>query len=143
MTLAKHDPQPRAHCTMQLSILGKSTPISWSAVIPITAIGYLTLVRLLRWRRYNARHKKWAGRKLDSITPEEAQTILHGITMWDMPGLFGGLKSVRSTERSLYLPVEILVVYALSFALFKTYAIVSPIRIHTNVPECLSINEHH
>jgi len=79
---------------MQLSILGKS--------IPIVTLGYLSLVRLLRWRRYNTQHKKWATRKLDSITPEEAQTILHGITMWDMPGLF---------------------VYSLSFALFKTYGV--------------------
>ena len=36
--------------------------------------------------------------KLDSITPEEAQRILHGITMWDMPGLFGALKMVRVNQ---------------------------------------------
>ena len=33
-----------------------------------------------------------------SITPEEAQTILHGITMWDMPGLFGAFEMVRVNQ---------------------------------------------
>lgn len=65
---------------------------------------YLLLVRSLRWRRYNAIHREFAGRDPESLTTEEAQRVMHGVTMWDMPGLS---------------------MWSLSFALFKTYAIVS------------------
>ena len=47
--------------------------------------GYLILVRLLRWRRYNAMMKRYSGRPLESITPEEAQQIIHVSRMYDMP----------------------------------------------------------
>ena len=66
------------------------------------SVGYLTLVRLLRWRQYDALHRKYAG-KLETMTPKEAQEIMSMAYLYDMPGLLN---------------------YALSFALFKTYAIV-------------------
>lgn len=66
---------------------------------------YALLVRLSRWRKYEAIHRKYAH-KIDSLTPEEAQEIVLLSSSWDMPNLSG---------------------YALAFALFKTYAIVSAI----------------
>ena len=66
-------------------------------------LNYVALVRFLRWRRYNALHAKYANRPLSSISPQEAQEIMHLADMWDMPSLN---------------------IYALSFAMFKTYAIV-------------------
>ncbi|TFK51574.1 hypothetical protein OE88DRAFT_1801631 [Heliocybe sulcata] len=66
-------------------------------------LGYLGLVRALRWRRYEEVHRKFAGR-IHSLTPAEAQKITHLSSQWDMPALM---------------------TIALSFALFKTYAIPS------------------
>ncbi|KAJ7059215.1 hypothetical protein C8F01DRAFT_1146371 [Mycena amicta] len=62
---------------------------------------YLLIVRSLCWRRYNALHKKYTGKK-STLTPEEAQEIVQLVFEWDMP---------------------ILSEYSLAFALFKTYAI--------------------
>jgi len=68
---------------------------------------WVVIARSLRWRRYRAIHRKY-GPKWDNgrgeITPEEAQKILHESSLFDMPWLLN---------------------YALAFALFKTYAIVS------------------
>ncbi|EIM83948.1 uncharacterized protein STEHIDRAFT_62460 [Stereum hirsutum FP-91666 SS1] len=61
---------------------------------------YALLVRLSRWRKYEAIHRKYVH-KIDSLTPEEAQEIVLLSSSWDMPNLSG---------------------YALAFALFKTYA---------------------
>ncbi|KAF9476143.1 hypothetical protein BDN70DRAFT_935289 [Pholiota conissans] len=76
-----------------------------------TAIGglavWLLIVRALRWRRYNAIHRKYGPKwnnGLGVLDPQEAQEIMHTSTFYDMPTL-------------LY--------YALSFSLFKTYAIPS------------------
>ncbi|KII95824.1 hypothetical protein PLICRDRAFT_48769 [Plicaturopsis crispa FD-325 SS-3] len=77
-------------------------PIPKAALVGGAFVCYLGLVRALRWRRYNQVHAKYAHRDLDTLTPEEAQSIIHLSGLWDMPGL--------ST-------------YSLSFALFKTYAI--------------------
>ncbi|PPQ96008.1 hypothetical protein CVT26_016170 [Gymnopilus dilepis] len=70
-------------------------------------IGWMGLVRALRWRRYNAIHREF-GPKWDngrgSITPEEAQKIILQPILYDMPLLLN---------------------YALAFALFKTYAVPS------------------
>lgn len=66
---------------------------------------YVLLVRLTRWRKYEAIHRKYAH-KIGCLTPEEAQEIILVSSSWDMPNLSG---------------------YALAFALFKTYAIVSDI----------------
>lgn len=73
------------------------------ALIAVTA--YLCRVRLLRWRRHTAIHREF-GRKYESglLTPEDAQKIIHTSALYDMPALMN---------------------YALAFALFKTYAIVS------------------
>jgi hypothetical protein len=67
---------------------------------------WLVVVRALRWRRYNAIHRKYGPKwnnGLGAINPQEAQEIIHLSTVYDMP---------------------FLVHKALSFALFKTYAIV-------------------
>lgn len=83
------------------------------ALTPTTAIslaslfGYLALVRVLRWRRYNALHHQYASRfnlktKRWDITPQEAQKIMLVSSAYDMPKLLNS---------------------ALAFALFKTYAI--------------------
>jgi hypothetical protein len=79
---------------------------------PVTAVigGFalwLLIVRALRWRRYNAIHRKYGPKwnnGLGTITPQEAQEITHLSTVFDMPQLLFN---------------------ALSFALFKTYGIVS------------------
>jgi hypothetical protein len=62
-------------------------PFQWSkSTLALASFaGYLILVRLLRWRRYNAMMKRYAGRPLESITPEEAQQIIHVSSMYDMP----------------------------------------------------------
>ncbi|KAH6904909.1 hypothetical protein BKA70DRAFT_513744 [Coprinopsis sp. MPI-PUGE-AT-0042] len=70
-------------------------------------LGYLSLVRLLRWQRYNEVHRQYASRfnvktKKWDITPQEAQKIMQVSSAYDMPKLLNS---------------------ALSFALFKTYAI--------------------
>lgn len=62
-------------------------------------------VRAFRWRRYNAIHRQFQAKyKEGSITPEEAQKIIQVSTLYDMPLLLN---------------------YAMAFALFKTYGIVS------------------
>ena len=70
-------------------------------------ISWIALVRLFRWRHYNEIHRKygpkWNNGK-GTITPEEAQVILQLSSFYDLPMLLN---------------------YALSFALFKTYGIVS------------------
>jgi hypothetical protein len=72
-------------------------------IVSVTAsVGYLTIVRFFRWRRYNALHREFDG-KMETMTPKEAQEIMAMSYLYDMPGLLN---------------------YALSFALFKTYAIV-------------------
>ena len=70
-------------------------------------ISWIALVRLLRWRRYNEIHSKygpkWNNGK-GTITPEEAQVILHLSSFYDLP---------------------MVAHYAFSFAIFKTYGVVS------------------
>jgi len=67
------------------------------------ALAYLCLVRSLRWRRYNAIHKKYSSKfQAKTLTPEEAQEVIQLSFMYDMPTLAK---------------------YSLAFALFKTYAI--------------------
>ncbi|KAA1470834.1 hypothetical protein DENSPDRAFT_836729 [Dentipellis sp. KUC8613] len=69
--------------------------------LPTAGLGYLLLVRLLRWRQYNSIHRKYAGR-MDSLTPTEAQEIMKLSAEWDMPTI---------------------VWYSIALALFKTYGI--------------------
>ncbi|KAF8664838.1 hypothetical protein AX16_000679 [Volvariella volvacea WC 439] len=64
---------------------------------------YLWRVRSQRWKLYDAVHKKYQKKYEDrTLTPEEAQEIMHVSCFWDMP---------------------LLMDYSLAFALFKTYAI--------------------
>jgi hypothetical protein len=73
-------------------------------VVCTLGFAYLCLVRALRWRWYNAIHKKFGSQyTTKTLTPEEAQQVMHLSSFWDMPLLMN---------------------YALAFALFKTYAIV-------------------
>lgn len=73
--------------------------------VGMAALFYLALVRTLRWRRFDAIHRKYdAHLKSRSLTPEEAQEVVHLTAFYDMPLLLN---------------------YAVAFALFKTYAIVS------------------
>ena len=67
---------------------------------------WLVAVRAFRWNRYNAIHRQFQAKYKDGlgITPEEAQKIIQVSTLYDMPLLLN---------------------YALAFALFKTYGIVS------------------
>jgi len=66
----------------------------------------MLIVRTYRWRMYNAIHEKY-GKKWNegkgTLTPDEAQEIVNLSSMWDMPLLMNR---------------------ALSFSLFKTFAIV-------------------
>ncbi|KAJ7902790.1 hypothetical protein B0H14DRAFT_2667697 [Mycena olivaceomarginata] len=74
-----------------------------SSVACAVALVYLCVVRSLRWRRYNAIHKKYSAKfRAKALTPEEAQEILQLSFMYDMPTLAE---------------------YSLAFALFKTYGI--------------------
>ncbi|PPQ75159.1 hypothetical protein CVT24_007487 [Panaeolus cyanescens] len=76
-------------------------------VIAAGIVGWVILVRSLRWRRYHAIHRTY-GPKWDngrgSISPGEAQKIMAVSTQYDMPFLMDN---------------------ALAFALFKTNAIPS------------------
>ena len=75
-------------------------------IVCAVLLAYLCLVRSLRWRRYNAIHEKYRVQfEKQTLTPEEAQEILHVGAFYDMPSL---------------------VKYSLAFALFKAAAIVSP-----------------
>lgn len=80
----------------------------WAYVTGVV-LGWMILIRALRWRRYNAIHREY-GPKWDNgretITPEEAQKIILNPILYDMPLLLN---------------------YAVAFALFKTYAVVSEI----------------
>ena len=99
-----------------------SLPLTLAAT---AALGYLALVRALRWRKYDAVHRKYAykrqggsvlqsppeaqprsAEKAQTLTPEEAQEIV---------------------QLSLGYDMHYIMTMALSFALFKTYGIVSAI----------------
>ena len=86
----------------------RSDPTILGASIGFLAVtSYLSLVRSLRWRRYNNIHKKYEKKWSEGgLTPAEAQEILLVSSFWDCP---------------------LLLHKALAFALFKTYAIVSAI----------------
>ena len=78
---------------------------------------WLVAVRAFRWKRYNAIHRQFQA-KHEELTPEEAQKIIQVSTMYDMPFLMN---------------------YAIAFALFKTYGIVSWLNLAWN----LEINNKH
>lgn len=79
-------------------ILAKIPPASCLVVVPL----YFGAVYSQRWKRYNAIHAKYQEKyERGTLTPEEAQEIVHVSTFYDMPMLLN---------------------YALAFALFKTFA---------------------
>ena len=65
---------------------------------------WLVTVRAFRWKRYNAIHQLFQAKYKAGITPEKAQKIIQVLTLYNMPLLMN---------------------YAIAFALFKTYGIVS------------------
>jgi hypothetical protein len=90
------------HTKMAAALL---VPLSWSkwTIAGVGALGYICLVRALRWRRYNAMLAKY-GHKGEGLTLQEAQKIVQESAFWDIPLILN---------------------HAMSFALFKTYGIVS------------------
>lgn len=84
-------------------------PVTAGAICTL-AVGYFFLVRSRRWKRYDDIHGEYRSRfENKTLTPEEAQKIIQAGVHYDMPLLLN---------------------YSLAFALFKTYAIVSPIQDH-------------
>ena len=65
---------------------------------------WLVIVRAFRWKRYDAIHQQFQSKYKEGLTPEEAQKIIQVSTHYDMPLLMN---------------------FAIAFALFKTYGIVS------------------
>lgn len=59
---------------------------SKSAVACTLGLVYLGVVRLLRWKRYNAIHKKYSAKfHARTLTPEEAQEVIQLAFQYDMP----------------------------------------------------------
>ncbi|KIK56553.1 hypothetical protein GYMLUDRAFT_76081 [Collybiopsis luxurians FD-317 M1] len=86
--------------------------------IGLVVIAYLSAARALRWRRYNAIHRKYQAKYVrGDLSPEEAQEIIHTSALYDMPMLIN---------------------YSLSFALFKTYAIPTISKILSDTKELKS-----
>ncbi|EEB90217.1 hypothetical protein MPER_11604 [Moniliophthora perniciosa FA553] len=79
--------------------------IPWPSVtIPAAVLlSWLSIARAYRWRRYNYIHRVYGPKyKTGTLTLEDAQEIVHIITQYEMP---------------------VIMEYALTFALFKPYAI--------------------
>ncbi len=77
---------------------------------------WLSLVRALRWRRYNAIHRKYGSKwnnGLGELLPQEAQEIIHVSKSHDMPWLL---------------------FHTYALALFKTYGIVSQVYFRPDLP---------
>ncbi|KAJ7232708.1 hypothetical protein C8J57DRAFT_1383454 [Mycena rebaudengoi] len=86
-----------------------------SSIVCAAILVYLALVQSLRWRRYNAIHKKYAAKfQTRTMTPAEAQEVVHLSYLYDMPLL---------TEKST------------AFALFKTYGIPTISKLLANTRE--------
>lgn len=99
--LLSHVPDSLWRCLEHVPELYGRLPVG---ATPVALLGaYLVLVRTQRWRVYNAVHRKFESR-LGKLTPVEAQEIVRASAVWDMPGLL---------------------IWSLSFALMRTYAIVS------------------
>ena len=78
-------------------------------VIFCAFLTWLVAVRAFRWMHYNDIHRQFQAKYEErTITPEEAQKIIHVSILYDMPLLLN---------------------YAVAFALFKTYGIVSSFHI--------------
>ena len=91
---------------LKLKSSAQMTPATMAGTLGVGFLVYVLLVRSLRWRRYNAIHRQYEAKwKEGKLTVAEAQKVMHVSSLYDMPWLL---------------------VRALSFALFKTYAVVSP-----------------
>jgi hypothetical protein len=92
----------------QGNVSGYSNHISATLLLIVSGIvGWVVLARSRRWDHYNTIHQKYGPRWNNgrgTITPEEAQVVVQLSTCYDMP---------------------LVLYYAHSFALFKTYGIVS------------------
>ncbi|KAL0565240.1 hypothetical protein V5O48_016786 [Marasmius crinis-equi] len=79
--------------------------LPWPTItIPaLLLLGWVGVVRTLRWRRYKHIHRVY-GPKFEAgmLTPEDAQEVLTNLTRWEMP---------------------LIMEYAYALALFKTYGI--------------------
>ena len=74
-------------------------------LVAVISVGYLGLVRALRWRKYDQIHRKYGHRLAnEALSPAEAQEVV---------------------QLSLGYDMHWLMIEAFSFALFKTYGIVS------------------
>ena len=95
------------------------------AVTAATALAaYLGLVRVLRWRRYEAVHRKYAHLFAEgSRMPAEADARKSSTPVKD--GWLSPAEAQEIVQLSLGYDMHYLMVQALSFALFKTYGIVS------------------
>ena len=81
---------PAAAMLNTLCSLGHRYLPSLTAGLIGVLILWLCLVRALRWRRYNAIYLKYGPKwnnGLGSITPQEAQEIMHVSGIYDMPWL--------------------------------------------------------
>jgi hypothetical protein len=91
--------------SLRMERLFHRDPTTVGAALSSLFVAYICLVRALRWRRFHDIHRKYEAKwKEGKLTPAEAQRITLVSSMYDMPLLLNK---------------------ALSFALFKTYAIVS------------------
>ncbi|KJA16602.1 hypothetical protein HYPSUDRAFT_147542 [Hypholoma sublateritium FD-334 SS-4] len=88
---------PYPYLPAHTEIISSLRRISIAAGFTGAVILWLCLVRILRWRRYNAIHRKFGARWNNGhgkITPQEAQEIMHVSCIYDMPWLVslgGGL----------------------------------------------------
>ncbi|KAL1716376.1 hypothetical protein EV715DRAFT_293303 [Schizophyllum commune] len=95
------------------------------AVTAATALAaYLGLVRVLRWRRYEAVHRKYARLFEErTLSPVEADARKSSTPVKD--GRLSPAEAQEIVQLSLGYDMHYLMVQALSFALFKTYGIPS------------------
>ncbi|VDB95863.1 unnamed protein product [Peniophora sp. CBMAI 1063] len=105
-------------CTMWPFTVLAALPSAHLILITVV-FSYLLFVHLARWRRYKHVHRKYAHRIQDpsSLTPSEAQDIMHTTLLWDIPSVLFN---------------------ALSFAIVRTYAIPSISRILSGTKELQS-----
>jgi hypothetical protein len=71
---------------------------SWPSLVGACLFGYLTLVRVLRWQRYNTIHRKF-GSKIDCLSFEEAQHVLNLASMYEMPFIMYYSLAAGNTHR--------------------------------------------
>ena len=65
--------------------------LPWHLILPTLLVAHLTLVRVLRYRAFNALHRKYAAYEKNpySLSYKQAQEIMQLPLLYDMPFLFG------------------------------------------------------